>query len=248
MDTMPAPPWRTPRKTGRQPLSQDMIVATGLRILDEEGLEALSMRRIAQELGTGPASLYAHVANKEELLELIFDQVSGEIDIPEPDPARWAEQLREACRSIYRVLTEHGDVARVPLSNIPTGPNSLKVSEGLLAIMLAGGVPPQIAAWGLDRVYLYVTADVYEGSLYTVKQRASGLPPEEFVADYFGQIRQYFSRLPPDRFPAITGNIDVLMGGDGDQRFEFGLDLLIRGLESYASEATNRDMPDSQRS
>jgi AcrR family transcriptional regulator len=251
METLPAPPWRTPRKTGRQPLSQDAIVGAGLRILDEEGLEALSMRRIAQELGTGPASLYAHVANKEELLELIFDQVAGEIEMPRPDAARWTEQLREACRAIYRVLAGHGDVARVALSNIPIGPNSLRVSEGLLAIMLAGGVPPQLAAWALDRLYLYVTADVYEGALYAVRQKASGQPVEEFMQAYFGQVRTYFNSLPPDQFPSITGNVDALMTGDGDQRFEFGLDMFIRGLEGHSGafrDATKRDIPDSQRS
>ncbi|MEO3861158.1 TetR/AcrR family transcriptional regulator [Acrocarpospora sp. B8E8] len=230
---VPTPPWRTPRKIARQQLSQDLIVRTGLRILDEEGLEALSMRRVAQELGTGPASLYAHVANKEELLELIFDEVVGEIEVPVADPARWRDQLKELCWHMYRVLGSHADVGRLALASIPVGPNAARVSEAFLSIMLAGGLPPQVATWGLDRLYLYVTADAYESSLFLAKQRASGLALDSWADQFFGQVRTYLSQLPADRFPSLTGNVDAMMRGDGDERFEFGLEMLLRGLDSF---------------
>src|SRR4051812_33822069 len=75
---VPAPPWRKRRKVAppRQPLSQDLIIDTALRVLRAEGLDAVSMRRVAQELDTGPASLYAHESNKEELLELMLDRIA----------------------------------------------------------------------------------------------------------------------------------------------------------------------------
>ncbi|MBX6765955.1 MAG: TetR/AcrR family transcriptional regulator C-terminal domain-containing protein [Actinomadura rubrobrunea] len=234
---VPAPPWRSRRKTAgppRRPLSQERIVDAALRVLDAEGLEAVSMRRVAQELGTGPASLYAHVSGKEELLELMLERIAGEMRIPEPDPQRWSEQIREAAREMYRVLSAHADIARASMATIPTGPNAMRLSEALLSIMLAGGVPPQIAAWTIDQIALYVTAHVYEGSLHLAKQRASGKGREQYMADFLGQVRSYFVSLPPDRFPNIVRHVDELMTGGGDDRFEFGLDLLIRGLESYA--------------
>ncbi|MBV1848912.1 TetR/AcrR family transcriptional regulator C-terminal domain-containing protein [Catellatospora tritici] len=230
---IPAPPWRRSRPAGaaKRPLSQDMIIDAALVVLDREGLDAVSMRRVAEELGTGAASLYAHVANKDELLELAYDRILGEIRLPaEPDPDRWQEQIREIARESYRVLGAHGDIARVSLANVPTGPNALRVSEAMLGVLITGGVPPQLAAWAVDRIALYLSADAYEGALYQARQRAMGASPEQFIAEYFGQLHGYLASLPPERFPFLSKHVDALVQGDGDQRFEFGLDMLIGGL------------------
>jgi AcrR family transcriptional regulator len=234
---IPPPPWRKPRKAppSRQPLSQDLIVEVALRILDREGLDGLSMRRIADELDTGAASLYAHVSNKDELLEIMADQVAGEVELPEPDPQRWQEQVKEVCRQIARALAAHADIARVYLANVPTGPNALRISERLFTIMLVGNVPPQVAGVALDRLFLYVSADAYEGALYSVRQRASGKSAERWMADYFGQLHDYYAGLPTDRFPNTVKYLDELMSGSGDARFEFGLDLLVRGIAETAA-------------
>ncbi len=228
---IPPPPWRRPRKDARprRPLSQELIVDTAMRILDAEGLEALSMRRVAMELRTGPASLYAHVAGKDELLELMIDRVVGEIEVPAPDPARWQEQIAESARTAHRVWARHPGIARAALANIPVGPNSLRYGEATLAILRAGGVPDQAAAWFLDRLALYVLADAFEESLH----RERGRHTPEAAQEYFAQIRTYYTSLPPDHFPLITSMVDPLMSGDGDERLEFGLDLMIRGLASY---------------
>ena len=130
------------------------------------------MRRVADVLGTGPASLYAHVANKDELLDLLLDRIAAEIEVPEPDPAHWQDQLRSVGRQSYEVFRRHRDIAVISLANIPTSQNALRVADRMLAIMLAGGVPPQVAAWALDRLSLYIAADSYEGSLYN-KRRVS---------------------------------------------------------------------------
>lgn len=233
---VPTPPWRKARRpvSNKPQLSQGLIVRTALRILDAEGLDALSMRRVAQELDTGPASLYAHVSNKEELLELLYDLIVGELTLPEPDPARWREQLREMCVAAQRLLSSHNDIAKVALAAVPTGPNALRQAEAMLGLMIAGGLPPQIAAWGMDRLALYIAADAYEGSLFRVKQDTSGKDMQEWVSDYFGQLEQYMRSLPADRFPYLSGHVDEMVAGDSDARFEFGLDLLIEGLASYA--------------
>src|SRR5206468_9983989 len=96
MDTAD-PPWRPPahgRSAPRVPLTRDAIVDAALTVMDQEGVEGLSMRRVADELHTGAASLYWHVKNKDELLQLIFERTAQEVTLPSPDPARWQEQIR----------------------------------------------------------------------------------------------------------------------------------------------------------
>ncbi|GAA4229874.1 hypothetical protein FHR32_000030 [Streptosporangium album] len=171
--------------------------------------------------------------NKEELLDLIYDEVMGEIQVPEPDPERWLEQLRELVMESFRVFSAHADIAKVGLSTIPTGPNGLRIAEAQLAIMLGGGVPPKVAAIMIDRLGLYVCSDTYEGSLYISRQRASGKDLVSFMGEFFGQIETFYRSLPAGRFPNLVGQIDNLMEAGGTERFEFGLDLLLRGLASH---------------
>ncbi|WP_242886463.1 TetR/AcrR family transcriptional regulator [Actinomadura litoris] len=231
---IPTPPWRKQRRTGpvRQPLTQEVIVATAVRVLDGEGLEAVSMRRVAQELGTGAASLYAHVSGKEELRELMLDAVFAEVELPEVDPSRWQEQLKELAREVRRVYTSHRDIAKVSLGLIPTGPNLLAVAEVQLALMRAGGVPPSIAGLAVDTFGMYLDADAIEDTIY-VGRTPPGEDPWEHFQERFEQIRAFMKALPVDRYPHIVGMVDDLTGGSGDDRFEFGLEILIRGIASY---------------
>ncbi|MEV4805140.1 TetR/AcrR family transcriptional regulator C-terminal domain-containing protein [Nonomuraea sp. NPDC049421] len=234
-DGVPAPPWRKTRKPvqPRRQLNQDLIVETGMRILDAEGLDALSMRRVAQELDTGPASLYAHVANKEELLELLYDRVLGEIVLPERDPGRWKEQLRAYALEAHRVLGAHGDVARAALATIPTGENSVRAGEFMYGLLVDAGMPPREAAIALDRLSLYIAGDAYEGSLHYARMRAAGYDNRE---DYFNafvdQITTYYRALPAEQFPHVTKHIDDLVDAEGEERFRYGLDLMLDGIEA----------------
>ncbi|MFG1943064.1 TetR/AcrR family transcriptional regulator [Nonomuraea sp. NPDC048826] len=230
---LPPPPWRTRRKAApaRRQLSQELIVEAGLRVLDAEGLDALSMRRVATELDTGPASLYAHVANKDELLELIYDLVLGEVELPEPDPTRWREQLRDHVRRVHHVLTSHADVARAGLAGVPSGPNAVRLSEFVFGLLIEAGMAPREASLALDRITLYVCGDAYEGSLHYARMRAAGpVDVEEYFRRFTGDVTGYLRSLPPERFPHLTAHVDALIADDGEARFEYGLDLLLAGL------------------
>ncbi|MGY0234987.1 TetR/AcrR family transcriptional regulator [Longispora urticae] len=235
--TLPVPPWeqRAPkRRPAKLPLTREAILAAAFRILDAEGLDAVTMRRIADELDTGPASLYAHVANKDELYALLLDQAAGEMRLPEPDADGWQDRTKEFVRELERVLVSHKDLGRAALARIPTGPNALAASEALLAILRAGRVPDQDCAWAADILSLYAVAYAYENGLQLLQ--AGG--EEEGIA-YVAAIGQYFRQLPTDRFPNIVELAGLLTTGDGDVRFEFGLDLLIRGLASRAADAAS---------
>ena len=94
MPDVPDPPWwrrRPEAARDKQPLTRDAIVEAALVLLERDGLQGLSMRRLAQELGAGAASLYWHVGDKEELLSLLLDRIVGEAELPEPDPEHWQD-------------------------------------------------------------------------------------------------------------------------------------------------------------
>ncbi|MCC5581466.1 TetR/AcrR family transcriptional regulator [Microtetraspora sp. AC03309] len=226
----PPPPWRTPAKAApsKPPLTQELIVRTALEIVDREGLDALSMRRVAQELETGSASLYVYVANKDELLELLIDHVFGEVSVPKADPARWQEQIKELAFALRRALTDHADIARIGMAYAPCGPNGLWVAEGFLAILRSAGLPDQVCGWAVDRLTLYVTADALEVSHHIVRGRAT----QSDVEAYWRRVGDYYASLPKEHFPHTTAMVDSLLAGSDSTRFEFGLDLFLYGLKN----------------
>jgi len=230
--TIPAPPWQRASRSRpvKPPLSRDAIVAAALTVLDAEGLAGLSMRRVAQELNTGPASLYAHVSNRDELEELVYDRILGEVPVPEPDPERWQEQLKQLMRDTVAALGRHPGSARMAIGRIPFTPNALVREEVTLALMRCGGLPERTVALGIDLLFLYATATAFEDS---VSAKDWGTP--ERAQERLAQMRGYLETLPVDRFPNLVSMVGPLLTGDGTERFEFGLDILIRGLAAASS-------------
>ena len=210
------------------PLTQDTIVDAALRVLDADGLDGLSMRRVGEELNVGAASIYWHVRNKEELLQLILERVVGEMDLPEPDPARWKEQLRDYAFQVRDVLHRHRDVARISFGRIPSGPQVALAMEWLFTLLTPVGIPAQVISFSGDLFALYVGAYAFEESLGPASP--GDLPPEQFL----DMMKDYLRSLPPDRFPYTTQAAEMIFSDPPDARFAFGVDLLLRGLESYA--------------
>jgi AcrR family transcriptional regulator len=234
----PEPPWRVPAglRPARKPLTREAIVDAALRILERDGLDAVSMRRVGDELGTGAASLYWHVRNKDELLQLVFEHVTDGVALPEPDPEHWREQLRTFAEQTRATLNRHGGVARLSLGRIPAGPTLARLTEWLFELLRPVGVPDQVIAYFGDLAGLYVGAYAFEESLGLASPTGEELPPEEIV----GMLRDYITSLPEDRFPATRGSVDLLFGGDVEERFRFGIELMIRGLETYADASVIR--------
>lgn len=191
----------------------------------------MTMRTVAHLLGTGAASLYAHVSSKEDLLELVIERVIGEIEFGgEPDPERWQEQVKDGLRAIRRMWSRHGDLARASFARIPMGENALRGSEQMIAVLRAGGLPDHIIAYACDLLPLYTMAVAYEESIY-----ASESTSPEDMREFVASMRAYFAALPPDRFPNVVALAGPLTAGaEGDERFEFGLEVLMRGLAAMA--------------
>ncbi|HEY1919052.1 MAG TPA: TetR/AcrR family transcriptional regulator [Streptosporangiaceae bacterium] len=227
---VPDPPWRKEPRSGRVPLTRDAIVDAALRVLDADGIDGLSMRRVGEELKVGAASIYWHVRNKDELLQLILERVIAEMRLPEPDPGHWKEQLREYAFAVRDVLNSHRDVARISMGRIPSGPQIAVVMEWLYTLLTPAGIPAQVIAYSSDLFALFVGAFAFEESL---GPSTGDIPPEQFLE----MMKDYLRSLPPDRFPYTSKAVDLIMSGGRDERFAFGVDVLLRGLESYASQA-----------
>ena len=210
-------------RPAKAPLSREAVIDAGLGVLRSEGIEGVTMRRVAAELDTGAASLYVYVSNREDLLNQMFDAVAGEIDTDDDaDPARWREQLEALLTAARDAMDRYPGIARVPLANVPTGPNATRVADHMLGLLRAGGVDDRSAAWFVDVISLYINAASYETSIYVEEGRA-----EENVDE---EIRESFAQLSPAEYPNIMSLLPLLTSGDGDQRFAFGLQLMINGL------------------
>jgi AcrR family transcriptional regulator len=230
MAAVPDPPWwrrRDQRRGERRPLTRDAIVEAALVLLEREGLQGVSMRRLAQELGAGAASLYWHVGDKEELLSLMLDRIVGEVELPEPDPANWQEQVKELLRATRRLMQRRRGAAELSMGRIPAGPHSLPVLERNLAVLAAAALPARVIAYAADMFALYVGGFAFEESLRVPALGDQATSPE--------QLAEYWRSLPPDAFPTLVALAGDLTAGDADERFEFAIELLVRGLEAMAT-------------
>jgi AcrR family transcriptional regulator len=206
-------------------------VETALGVLDQEGLEALSMRRVAEELGTGAASLYWHVGSKDGLLDLLFDHVIGELEVPDPEPARWHGQLKEVARTMRSAIHRHRDIVRVSMGRIPTGPNALRYTDRLLAILRSGGLSNTLALAGAHLLPVIVNGFTVEESVDLRPPGGGEAPPEQVLQ----MVSDYFASLPPEQFPNLVEVADEFPAADMDARFELLLDLFVDGLAARAA-------------
>lgn len=218
-----------PRTTDRKPrLSVDRIVDVAMEQLRERGYDAVTMRSIASALGTGQASLYAHVANRNELDALVMSRISALVKVPQPDPEHWDEQIADFALQMLGLFRAHPGTARCTMGNMPTSREALVPVEGLFAILRAAGIADQDASWFGDALALYIASVAWEEDIWKARARAVDLDDEQA----WDHIPDAFAALDPHEFPVLTSMGEAMMNGDAEQRFRFGVDLLIRGLKA----------------
>ncbi|MFD4504835.1 TetR/AcrR family transcriptional regulator [Streptomyces sp. NPDC058457] len=210
-------------KRGRRakPITVDAIIEVALDIVAREGYPALTMRRVATALDTGSASLYAHVVNKEDLDELLIGRLCAEIDLPEPDPATWRAQITGVCAQVRDQYLRYPGISRAALAAAPTNNDTLRLAECMLALLLAGGVAPQSAAWGMDALSLYINSYTLEISLL---DRSGG----EWAVSRDDMLQRLADL--PDTFPHTKRHAAELTAGTDHERFDFTIDLILDGL------------------
>lgn len=204
-------------------LSKQRVVAEAVRIADREGVEGLSMRRLAGALGAGAMSLYHYVASKDELLDAMIDVVFEEIELP-PAEADWQSAMRQEAASTRQVLARHPWATSLMESRTSPGPANLRHREAVTACLRRAGFSVVMATHANWLLNSYV---------YGYALQAASLPFDT-ADELAGMVDDvYLPQLPPDEFPYLNESAAALLaaGYDPTEEFSFGLDLVLAALE-----------------
>ncbi|MFE5586228.1 TetR/AcrR family transcriptional regulator [Kitasatospora sp. NPDC056531] len=219
----PAP--RSRRERPAKPaLSYEGIVATAVGVMRAEGLQRVTMRRLAQELDTGPASLYVYVANTAELHAAILEELLGAVDLgPVSAAGDWRDRLAAVLGSYTRVLFEHPGLAHSALVARPSGPNYLGLVEALLELLHEGGVPDAQAAWGVDVLLQVATATAAEQS---TRDR------EIAAEDEHNALVDALRQVSAETYPRIAALGADLASGAPEQRLAWIFRAVVNGVQA----------------
>ncbi|MGX1545670.1 TetR/AcrR family transcriptional regulator [Streptomyces adustus] len=249
----PPSPWererpaRTRATPARTPLSRERVVEAAFTVLDRQGLDGLSMRQVAAELGVTVSALYAHVSSKEDLLELMYTRLFDGFEMPRPDPQRWQEQVRTYARAGRQRLLTHRDMARISMAHVPFTAELLPHVEGLLAIFRTAGLPDRIAAEAGDLISTYIDGFALEEGMWQDRAARHGggsslaRPDWREMAD---EMQAYFASLPEADYPHLRALAGMMVTDSADERFDIGLEIILRGLASYLPDPRRRPDPE----
>jgi AcrR family transcriptional regulator len=217
------------RAHSRIPLRRDRVLRAAVTLSDEGGIECLSMRRIAQEFGVVPMALYKHVANKDDMLDGMVDVVFSEIDMP-PSGTDWRTAMRQRAISVRAALSRHPWAIGLTESRMKPGPANLRHHDAVVGCLREAGFSIEMA------IHAYSALDSY---IYGFALQERSLPfdtPEE-VGDVAEIMLQQF---PADEYPYLKETIVEHINKSGWEyadEFEFGLDLILDGLEGLRAMA-----------
>ena len=213
--------------TARPPLSRERILRAAIDMADIDGIESLSMRKLAQVLGVEAMSLYNHVANKEDLLDGIVDIAVGEIDLP-PREADWQEAMRQRATSAHAVLLRHPWASMLIVSRINVGPAMLSYVDATIGCLLEAGFSYEMA----DRAWNAIDSYIYGFALQELN-----FPFDP--AEYASAAKEFLPLVPADKYPYLNGLSQEVIAGrhDGIQEFEFGLELVLNSLQRLLEES-----------
>ncbi|MFV2177287.1 TetR/AcrR family transcriptional regulator [Actinomadura sp. LOL_016] len=228
----PASVWVRPERARRErpALGRDQIVDAVLELLDAEGLDGLSMRRLGARLGSGATSVYWHVANKDELLELALDRVMAEVSVPDPDgEGGWRAAATGYARAYRAMIHRHPWTVTLFGGRPMIGPNATRVMDEALAVFAAAGFGGLDLGYAWSLVVDYVIGAA--GSEASRRRSRAGATS----ADWIEALAPYLERTGAER-PRLAAHVrDVWTAGTGeglDGRFEFGLACVLDGIEA----------------
>lgn len=209
--------------TTRGRLSRERVLAAAVVLADTGGIEALTMRRLGEELGVEAMSLYRHVANKEDLLDGMVDTVFAEIELPSRDTG-WRTAMRRRAVSTRAALTRHPWATPLMQSRSTPGPATLRHHDEVIGVLRGAGFPVALAAHAFSAMDSYIYG-------FALQEKALPFESDEQTADLAQDI---MGRFPADAYPhlaELTIQHVLRPGYDYGHEFEFGLDLVLDGLD-----------------
>ncbi len=223
-----------PRPRQRPVLSRELIVSQAVQLLDAEGTGALSMRHLAARLGAGATSLYSYVASKDDLIELVVDQVYGEIRLPGPgEPADWRQAVARTARSLRQVILRHPWIVSV-LGNVGLaylGPNMMRTSDRVLALLDTAGFAPAEAGHAMKAVAAYVIGTAVSEAAWLTTLAQAGQAEQDWVERLWPTAEQ-----AAQPYPRLRHQYAAQRGQDPekirDDAFEYGLQRILDGLQT----------------
>jgi AcrR family transcriptional regulator len=199
----------------RQTISRQRVLQAALAVVDREGLDAITMRRVGEELGIEAMSLYNHVENKAAILDGIFEVILGEIPQAKSSTS-WQGALRTQARAFRRTLQAHPNALPLFANRAAVTPAAISHVEEALALLRDAGFSPNAALSAFQVLAAFVVG-------HTMQGYGSQKPEDE--------SRPIYERLSPDSFPRVREAARTLLTHNLDREFEFGLDALLAGLE-----------------
>ncbi|BAZ05564.1 TetR/AcrR family transcriptional regulator [Calothrix sp. NIES-3974] len=211
------------------PLSRERVLQVALRIADKDGIGAVSMRKIAQELGVQAMSLYNHVVNKDDILDGIIDMVVAEIELPDPK-IDWKTAMRRRAISAHTVLLRHPWAAMAMISRVNVGSAMLRYIDATLGCLREAGFSFET----VDHAWNAIDNHIYG---FTLQELNFPFKPGEYAQ----QAEKFISHIPPEKYPYMNRLAYYIIEGryDGLHDFEFGLDLILDGLERLREKQQN---------
>lgn len=204
--------------SARSRLSREMVARAGLAIADRDGLDALTMRRVATELGVGTMTLYGHVRDKEDLLDAVVDEASLKHRVRVPD-GPWRPQIRELMVDLRTALLQHPSLVALRLQRPLLTPGALRLTEAGMEILVRAGFSKVEAARAYRALFVYTFGFAAFSNATTAH-------------DVRDRGHSQLAAVPAEQYPRVAGAAselaDVLVG---DEPFEYGLDRLLDGLQ-----------------
>jgi AcrR family transcriptional regulator len=210
------------RGRGRPPRSFENIVSVAADLVDEFGVDGVNMRLLAERLETGTATLYRHVAGKDELMVYVLDSRMGEIvrayDALAARPRTWREALERIAFAYRRFLVAHPNVLPLLVGRLPIGPHALTIRERTLAALIERGFSRELAARAFTTLLQYVVGSA-------VTQVGSPAPLEASA------IREYYRSLDAAAYPHVASAAEALTRTPVEAGFVEGLEIVLDGID-----------------
>lgn len=221
MTPTPEPVSRRARPA-KAPLSRRSILEAAMALIRERGVDAVSLRHVAEQVETGPASLYAYFEGRDVLLDNVLDAVYADVELVDAEPARWRDALAATIINTIAALERYPGLGAVALGTIPTLPGALRLAEHELALMASGGIADDRAALAVDLIAQFAAATAIERTVRHDSRRGDGEREH---------VRRAYEKADPERFPRVARSAALLTGPDERARRDFSIRVLIAGIE-----------------